>query len=112
MCIAGGIVQGLIKSIYYQHKFLADTKSIPEGASFGILTDKTNFYAESGGQEYDTGSIITLDGSTEFVVKDCQVYGGYVLHVGHLKYGQLKYDDQVELSFDDVSGNRERWRCV
>ncbi|SAM04223.1 hypothetical protein [Absidia glauca] len=99
---AGGIVQGLIKSIYYQHKFLADTKSIPEGASFGILTDKTNFYAESGGQEYDTGSIITLDGSTEFVVKDCQVYGGYVLHVGHLKYGQLKYDDQVELSFDDL----------
>ncbi|KAI8332267.1 alanyl-tRNA synthetase [Chlamydoabsidia padenii] len=98
----GGNVQGLIKSIYYQHKFLDDTKDIPEGANFGILTDKTNFYAESGGQEYDTGSIITLDGSTEFVVKDCQVYGGYVLHVGHLKYGQLKYDDQVELSFDDL----------
>ncbi|CAO3583770.1 unnamed protein product [Absidia cylindrospora] len=99
---AGGNVQGLIKSVYYQHKFLEDTKDIPEGANFGILTDKTNFYAESGGQEYDTGSIITLDGSTEFVVKDCQVYGGYVLHVGHLKYGQLKYDDQVVLSFDDL----------
>ncbi|KAI8089731.1 alanyl-tRNA synthetase [Halteromyces radiatus] len=99
---SGGNVQGLIKSIYYQHKFLSDTKDIPEGANFGILTDKTNFYAESGGQEYDTGSIISLDGNTEFVVEDCQVYGGYVLHVGHLKYGSFKYDDQVELSFDDL----------
>ncbi|KAI9304873.1 alanyl-tRNA synthetase [Cunninghamella echinulata] len=98
----GTNVQGQIKSIYYEHKFLSDTKDIPEGARFGLLTDKTNFYAESGGQEYDTGSIITLDGNTEFSVEDCQVFGGYVLHIGSLKYGQLKLDDQVELSFDDL----------
>ncbi|CAO3626101.1 unnamed protein product [Cunninghamella blakesleeana] len=98
----GTNVQGQIKSIYYEHKFLTETKDIPEGARFGILTDKTNFYAESGGQEYDTGSIITLDGNTEFSVQDCQLFGGYVLHIGTLKYGQLKLDDQVELSFDDL----------
>ncbi|RCI02953.1 Alanine--tRNA ligase [Rhizopus stolonifer] len=97
-----GNVQGQIKAIFFEHKFLDSTADIPEDRHFGILTDKTNFYAESGGQEFDTGSIITLDGSTEFAVHDCQVYGGYVLHVGHLKYGQLSLDDQVELSYDDV----------
>ncbi|OBZ91910.1 Alanine--tRNA ligase [Choanephora cucurbitarum] len=97
-----GNIQGRIKGIFFEHKFLNSTTEIPEDRHFGILTDKSNFYAESGGQEYDTGSIITLDGSTEFAVRDCQVYGGYVLHVGHLKYGQLSVEDEVELSYDDV----------
>ncbi|KAI9278638.1 alanyl-tRNA synthetase [Phascolomyces articulosus] len=98
----GGNVQGKIKAIVYKHKFLEGTSEIPEGASFGILTDKTNFYAESGGQEYDTGSIITVDGETEFAVQDCQSFGGYVLHIGYIKYGQLKIDSEVEISFDDL----------
>ncbi|ORZ17358.1 mitochondrial and cytoplasmic alanine-tRNA ligase Ala1 [Absidia repens] len=97
----GGSTQGFIKSIYYQHRFLDDTSNIPRGANFGILTDKTNFYAESGGQEFDTGNMMTLDGNAEFIVMDCQLFGGYVLHVGYLKYGQLKCEDQVELSFDE-----------
>ena len=97
-----GNIQGQIKAIFFERKFHDNTKDIPEDRNFGLLTDKTNFYAESGGQEYDTGSIITLDGNTEFVVEDCQLFGGYVLHVGHLKYGQLKLDDQVELSYDDA----------
>ncbi|CAO3587193.1 unnamed protein product [Absidia cylindrospora] len=96
-----GSTQGLIKSIYYQHRFLGDTSNIPIDANFGILTDKTNFYAESGGQEFDTGNMITLNGNAEFIVTDCQFYGGYVLHIGYLKYGQLKCEDQVDLSFDE-----------
>ncbi|KAI8647202.1 alanyl-tRNA synthetase [Parasitella parasitica] len=95
-------VQGEIKAIFFEHKFLDSTADIPEDRSFGLLVDKTNFYAESGGQEYDIGSIITLDANTEFVVEDCQLYGGYVLHVGHLKYGQLKLNDKVEISYDDL----------
>ncbi|GAA5813894.1 hypothetical protein MFLAVUS_007382 [Mucor flavus] len=96
-----GNIQGQVKAIFFERKFLDNTADIPEDRNFGILTDKTNFYAESGGQEYDTGSIITLDGNTEFVVEDCQLFGGYVLHVGHLKYGQLSIDENVELSYDD-----------
>lgn len=103
LSIVAGNVQGKIKAIVFEHKFLDDTEQIPKDRRFGILTDKTNFYAESGGQEYDTGSIITLDGETEFAVQDCQSFGGYVLHIGYLKYGQLKIDSDVELSFDAVS---------
>ncbi|KAG0759217.1 hypothetical protein G6F57_009375 [Rhizopus arrhizus] len=96
-----GNIQGKVKAIFFEHKFLKSTTEIPEDRNFGLLLDKTNFYAESGGQEFDIGSIITLDGNSEFAVQDCQLYGGYVLHVGHLKYGQLSIDEDVEISYDD-----------
>ncbi|KAJ2323569.1 Alanine--tRNA ligase [Coemansia sp. RSA 2702] len=66
----------------------------------GVLLDRTNFYAEQGGQEYDTGSLVSLDGNSEFTVENVQVYGGFVLHTGFLKYGSLKIGDAVEAQYD------------
>jgi alanyl-tRNA synthetase len=43
-----------------------------------------------------------LDGENEFVVENCQSFGGYVLHIGFMKYGQLNVDDNVEVSYDQV----------
>jgi alanyl-tRNA synthetase len=68
---------------------------------FGVLLDKTSFYAEAGGQEYDTGNIV-IDGVTDFEVEDVQVFSGYVLHIGRLKYGELKVGDEVVSSYDEV----------
>lgn len=72
------------------------------GSSFGLLLDQTNFYAESGGQENDTGSI-TIDGEADFEVTDVQVYNGYVLHIGNMKEGQLKVGDEVTCTYDEVN---------
>ncbi|KAI9500524.1 alanyl-tRNA synthetase [Coemansia spiralis] len=66
----------------------------------GVLLDCTNFYAEQGGQEYDTGSLLSTDLSSEFTVENVQVYGGYVLHTGFLKYGTIKVGDIVEAQYD------------
>lgn len=82
--------------------FPDSTEQIPEGATFGVLLDRTSFYAESGGQEHDTGSIV-IDGVAEFEVSDVQVYNGYVLHIGQLKYGALAIGDEVVSSYDEVS---------
>ena len=90
-----------MKAIYHDRKFLSSTSDIPGGTTLGILLDKTSFYAEAGGQEYDTGNIV-IDGVADFEVEDVQVYSGYVLHVGHLKYGQLKVGDEVVSSYDEV----------
>ncbi|KNE54528.1 alanine-tRNA ligase [Allomyces macrogynus ATCC 38327] len=79
-------------------------KSVSEGETVGILLNRTNFYAESGGQEYDTGSLV-VDGEAEFVVENVQVYGGYVLHVGTLKYGTLTVDQEVVAAYDEL----RRW---
>ncbi|KAI8873432.1 alanyl-tRNA synthetase [Ramicandelaber brevisporus] len=69
---------------------------------FGVVLDRTNFYAEAGGQIYDTGSLVTLDGNTEFRVEAVQVYAGYILHVGHLRYGTISVGDGVECTYDEA----------
>ena len=88
-------------AIYHNKEFLQSTSAIPADASFGLLLDKTSFYAESGGQEHDTGSII-IDGVAEFEVSNVQVYNGYVLHIGQTKYGDFKIGDEVVSSYDEV----------
>lgn len=97
-----GNIRALVKAIFYEKNFLQSTDIIPEGATFGIILDKTSFYAEAGGQEYDTGNIV-IDGVTDFEVTNVQSYNGYVLHTGHLKYGQLAVGKEVISSYDEVS---------
>lgn len=72
-----------------------------EKGYFGLLLDRTNFYAESGGQIYDEGSL-TIDGQVEMAVEAVQSFGGYVLHIGYLKYGHLSVDDVVVAAYDEL----------
>lgn len=93
---------GTIKGIYQASKFYDNTQDLSSSDSnlFGVLLDKTNFYAESGGQEYDTGSL-TIDGKSDFEVVDVQSFSGYVLHVGFLKEGSLKVGDEVICTYNE-----------
>ncbi|TCD59798.1 Alanine--tRNA ligase [Steccherinum ochraceum] len=93
-----------VVAVYHNKQFPDSTSSIPSGSAFGLLLDRTSFYAEAGGQEHDTGSIV-VDGVAEFEVTDVQVYNGYVLHVGSLKYGALRIGDEVVASYDEL----RRW---
>ena len=53
-----------------------------------IFLDKTPFYAESGGQKGDTGTISTATGTAEIL--DCvKVAGGKIAHIGVLTDGEL-----------------------
>jgi alanyl-tRNA synthetase len=93
-----------VKAIYYSKQFLDSTTDIPENEQFGVILDRTNFYAEQGGQEYDTGKII-IDGVAELKVENVQMYGGYVLHTGYLKYGRFSTGDEVLCEYDEL----RRW---
>lgn len=80
-------------------------QQVHTGQECGILLDRTNFYAEQGGQIYDTGYIVKKgDDSVEFSVKNVQVRGGYVIHIGNLE-GTLAKGDKVNL-FIDTSRRR------
>jgi alanyl-tRNA synthetase len=39
------------------------------------------------------------------MVEDVQVFGGYVLHIGYLKFGSIQVNDLVNCSFDEI----RRW---
>ncbi|KAM0746309.1 hypothetical protein T439DRAFT_330022 [Meredithblackwellia eburnea MCA 4105] len=99
-----GNVDSVVKAIYHSSKFFASTTETPEKELIGILLDKTNFYAESGGQENDTGRIV-IDGKADFVVEDVQVFNGYVLHIGYMKEGTLAVGDSVVSAYDEL----RRW---
>ncbi|KAJ3931584.1 MAG: tRNA synthetases class II (A)-domain-containing protein [Lentinula lateritia] len=99
-----GNLTATVKAIFHSKSFLQSTVEIPSESIFGIILDKTNFYAESGGQEYDTGNIV-IDGLTDFEVTNVQVYNGHVLHTGFLKYGQLELGNQIVSSYDEL----RRW---
>lgn len=43
-----------------------------------------------------------IDGVADFEVINVQVYNGYVLHTGHLKYGELEVGKEVISSYDEV----------
>ncbi|ETN37107.1 alanyl-tRNA synthetase [Cyphellophora europaea CBS 101466] len=93
-------VDGNIQAIYHAGKFHDSTKDIPEGEQVGLILSKTNFYAEQGGQEYDTGKIV-IDGQAELGVENVQLYAGYVLHTGYMKYGQFDVGDTTICEYDE-----------
>jgi len=77
-----------------------------ESSTVGVILDKTNFYAESGGQIYDIGDILKVgaegnDGAT-FRISNVQLYGSFVLHVGTVIDGILSVGDSVSCSVDYV----------
>ena len=46
-----------------------------------------------------------IDGVADFEVTNVQVFNGYVLHIGQLKYGRLSVGDNVVSSYDEL----RRW---
>lgn len=96
-----GDITSKVQLIYTGTEFVTSTKDVPPNAPVGILLDKTNFYAEQGGQVADTGRII-IDDVAEFKVLDCQQFGGYVLHNGYLDYGALNTGDEVICEYDEL----------
>jgi alanyl-tRNA synthetase len=97
-----GNIDATIKAIYHRKAFFRSTQDVPADTVFGIILDRTSFYAEAGGQEYDTGNIV-IDGIADFEVTNVQVFNGYILHIGHLKYGKFSIGDSVVSSYDEVS---------
>ena len=96
-----GDSKGKVQLIFDGKTFLNSTKDLAPNAPIGLLVDKTNFYAESGGQVADIGRIV-IDDVAEFKVMDVQNYGGFILHSGYLEYGALSTGDEVICEYDEL----------
>ena len=71
-----------------------------EGDNVVVITDKTPFYAEMGGQCGDSGVITTSDG-LKVVIEDCTKFGGNkFLHTGVVESGAIKTGDSVDMAID------------
>ena len=73
--------------------------------SYEIVLDKTPFYAESGGQIGDIGTI-SNDNFT-FIVSDTYKYGDDICHYGYFEKGKIKKDfkDKVNVKINPERRN-------
>jgi alanyl-tRNA synthetase len=65
----------------------------------GVALNQTPFYAESGGQVGDIGTLI--GGGAEFIVADTQKDGDLWIHVGHLTRGKLSVGQTLSATVDE-----------
>ena len=63
-----------------------------------VVTDRTPFYAEAGGQSADRGVISA--GDSRFSVADTQSAGSLTVHRGQLEAGVMAVGDEVRLAVD------------
>jgi alanyl-tRNA synthetase len=68
------------------------------GQGAAVVLDRTNFYAEQGGQLGDAGTIQWPGGS--FAVTDTQLAGAGIVHVGSVETGSLAVGEAVTLTLD------------
>jgi alanyl-tRNA synthetase len=86
-----------VLAIRFNNEFVGEAVS---GQECGIIVDQTNFYPEQGGQIYDEGFMVSLSREdTEFVVRNTQVHGGYIIHIGKVE-GIIKVGDEMKLQID------------
>ena len=95
---------------YEKHKtissvvsILKDSKEVKEASektnNYAIITKKTCFYAESGGQVGDKGLIISKNCNFQ-VIDTKKTQHGIFVHFGNLISGSLAIGDEVELNID------------
>jgi alanyl-tRNA synthetase len=91
-----GVVQGWVKdnTVIRQGRLGEDEEA-------GLLLDRSNFYAEQGGQVGDTGLIRTPTGT--FEVENTQKFGDAVLHLGRVSDGVIEVNQPASL---EVGGLR------
>jgi alanyl-tRNA synthetase len=65
----------------------------------GLVLNRTNHYAEAGGQVGDRGAITTVNGG-RFEVDDTQAFGEYVLHIGRVVEGPISVGDETDVAVE------------
>ncbi|XP_004379572.1 alanine--tRNA ligase, mitochondrial [Trichechus manatus latirostris] len=93
-----GACEGQVLQLYTEDG--SAVTSVGGGQRCGLLLDRTNFYAEQGGQASDRGYLVrTEQQDVLFPVAQAQLCGGFILHEA-VAPECLQVGDQVQLHVD------------
>ncbi len=79
-----------------------------EGDAIMLVANQTPFYAESGGQAGDAGTIKTVDGAIIEISDTQKKVGSLHVHIGEITQGTVKIGDEVEFIVSVKSRNEIR----
>jgi alanyl-tRNA synthetase len=96
--------EGVVAALVRNGKEVA---SLKKGESGAIILNQTPFYAESGGQVGDTGSM-TADGTRVRVTDTQKKAGDLFVHFGTVEEGEIKRDAPLTLEVDHTRRNAIR----
>ncbi|MCH2147869.1 MAG: alanine--tRNA ligase [Phycisphaerales bacterium] len=91
------VAAGRIKAIWNGEALIDHA---PATADVGVIFDRTNFYAEQGGQIADSGTAVLESDGTIFAINDVRRFGDWVLHIGAGRSGSITVGDEVMLRLD------------
>jgi alanyl-tRNA synthetase len=77
------------------------------GQGVAVILDRTNFYAEMGGQVGDTGELRSHAGAV-MDITTARAAGGYVLHVGNMIESHVSVGDHVTATLAGVRPRTEK----
>jgi alanyl-tRNA synthetase len=109
----GREISASIAAIFNGENFDQHTRGETHGMrKIAVILNKTNFYAEMGGQQADAGRLtVTREARSnandkneggEFRVETTRAFGGYVLHIGLIHKGELRIGDHVICKIDQA----------
>ena len=95
----------VVKAVFAGRAATEDGKGfVPSaGAADGVVAlvlDTTSFYAEAGGQIFDTGLLTSPCGAKSLRVDQCTTHGGFVLHTGVVENGTIAVGDKLNCMVD------------
>jgi len=93
-----------VKAVYsVDGNFFEEGSFAVEGDVVGLILDKSSFYAEAGGQDADTGSIVIINNDeieNFFEVKTVQSFGGFLVHTGIITKGKIGVGSTIRCRVD------------
>lgn len=93
-------IRGRVKAIFNGKDFDEHTGSAEARELIGLILNRTNFYAEMGGQVSDRGRMSDADSGGAFEVEEVRAFGGFVVHIGRCVKGSISVGDSMELTVD------------
>ena len=84
-------------------------KSAGPDQRVAVILDRTNHYAEAGGQVGDHGELRSAGSPARLEVLDTRAFGGYVLHLGRVHEAALRVGDRTRVGVDQ---DRRRPTCA
>jgi len=97
------VAEGQIRALVKDGALIAEAKA---GDTVQIVLNQTPFYAESGGQVGDTGTIRTENAVAD--ITDCRKVAGVFIHFATVSKGTLAKGDAAQLEVDHVRRSQIR----